>query len=153
MLDRIKKHLADFSAGKWDDYKAGLANDAVYEEVGGARAEGADKYMEAVQRWKRAFPDTTANVVNVVGSGDNWACEIEWEGTHRGAFEGPFGTIPATNKKGRIRSVLLYTLKGDKIASARHYVDVISLLRQLGIAPGLGAQPGAMPEAATQPRH
>ena len=136
MLDLIKKHLADYSASKWTDYKALLADDVTYDEIATRqRVKGAAEYVKAVQRWKSAFPDLKATVTSGFVSGDKVVVEVAWEGTHNGPFEGPFGAIPATNKRGQVNAVLLFTIKNRKIIENRHYFDLLTVLMQIGVAP------------------
>jgi len=157
MIDIIKKHLADLTAAKWDDYKSALANNATYEEMAtGTRVRGADEYVKAIQKWKRAFPDMRANNVSAKVSGDTVIVELQWEGTHTGSFDGPFGTIAPTNKHGTLKAVVVFRLEKDKIVEARHYFDMLTMLTQLGIAPMAGAgmqQPGAGATATPPTRH
>ena len=149
----IKKHLSDFSASKWDEFKAQLAPDVVYEEVGThVRTKGPDDYVKAVQRWKRAFPDLTAHFVRTYSSGDSVIAEVEWEGTHGGPLEGPFGTIAATNKRGMTKAVMVVRLKGDLVVEAHHYFDVLTVLANIGIAP-FAAAPAAKSEVASKRPH
>ncbi|MBS1122541.1 MAG: putative ester cyclase [Deltaproteobacteria bacterium] len=152
MLDKVKKHLEFLAAGDWKEYRAALADNAIYEEVPTRqRVEGADQYVSLIQRWKKAFPDLRATVLGGIEAGDTAMVELEWEGTHRGSLEAPFGTIAATNKAGRIRGVLVVKFQNDKMIESRHYFDLYSLMSQLGIAPGLGAVPQARPVEA--PKH
>ena len=151
MLDLLKKHLANFSAAKWDDYKAALANDVTYEEAATQlRAKGPDEYVKLVQRWKRAFPDLKANVIRGFESGDKVVAELEWEGTHSGPLDGPFGTIQATNKRGRVKGVIIATIKNGKIASEHHYFDLLTVLNQIGVAPMAGAKAPAAEKPAVR---
>jgi steroid delta-isomerase-like uncharacterized protein len=147
----INKHLDDLAAGRWDDYKAAFTNDVIYEELATrTRVQGADEYVNVVKRWKRAFPDLKATLLSSFQGGDRAVAEIEWEGTQSGPLEGPFGTIQATNKKGRVRAVIVMTMKGDKIAESHHYFDLLTVLAQTGALPALGAM--QQPTAAATPR-
>ncbi len=150
----IKKHLDDLSAGRWDDYKAAFANDVIYEELATrTRIQGADEYVAAVQRWKRAFPDLKATLLSSFQAGDKMIAELEWEGTQSGPLDTPFGTIQPTNKKGRVRAVLVVTMKGEKIAESHHYFDLLTVLAQTGAMPGLGAMAQPAAAAAPPPKH
>jgi predicted ester cyclase len=156
MLELMKKHLAQLSDQKWDDYKAGLDPAASYEEVATRqRAEGVEEYVKAVQRWWRAFSDLKVTLINGFDSGDMVVAEVEWEGTHNGPLETPFGTIQATNKRGRSRAVIIARIKNDKIVETRHYFDLLTVLEQMGAVPmiGAGAQPAAQPAGAPSRRH
>lgn len=155
LLDNIKKHLDAYSAANWDDYKASLADDTIYEEPSTRLlVQGADEVIKTVQRWKRAFPDLTAKVLGGFESGDKVVAEVEWEGTHTGPLDGPFGTMQATNKKGRVRGVLVLTMKDGKISENRHYFDLMTILTQIGAIPALGApQPSEKVGEAASPKH
>jgi predicted ester cyclase len=150
----IRKHLADLSASKWTDYKANIASDAAYEEVAThQRVKGADESIKVIQRWKRAFPDLKATVLNTFTAGDKVLAEVEWEGTQTGPLEGPAGTIAPTNKRGVIKAAIVCTVKNDKVVEFHHYFDLLTLLSNLGIAPfaGVPAQ-AAKATAAPAPR-
>ena len=153
MLDLIKKHLADYSASKWTDYKAALAADVTYEEMSTRQpVKGPEEYVKSVQRWKTAFPDLKATVTSGAVSGDKVFVEVEWDGTHTGPFAGPFGTIPATNKRGQVKAALLFTVKNGKIIESKHYFDLLTVLIQLGIAPMAAvSQPPAKTGGASAP--
>ena len=102
MIDLINKHLADFNASNWTEWKAALAPDVVYEEVPTRiKVKGPDEAVKSVQRWKKAFPDSTGTMLDAIESedGSELAVEVEWRGTHTAVLEGPMGTIPPTNKK------------------------------------------------------
>lgn len=155
MLDMIKKHLAHFEVGNWDAYKADLDPNVVYDEPATMqRATGPEEFLKAIQRWKRAFPDLKGTVVTGFVSGDQVVAEVAWEGTHTGILEGPLGTIPPTNKRGTLRSAMILTLKNGKIAEERHYFDLLTILRQLGVVPLAGVTaPGVSPTAAPPRPH
>jgi len=148
MIDIIEKHLAALVAGNWSEYRAGLADNAVYVEMStGVRGNGADEYVKAVERWKRAFPDLTATILDAVTSGNKVVVELRWEGTHTGPLEGPFATIPPTNKRGGVNASMNVRIENGKIVETHHYFDILSVLSQLGIAPTPTARP-AMGAAA-----
>lgn len=155
MLELLKEHLAQFAAGDWDNYKAALAPNAVYEETATMqKANGPEAIVEHMKRWKRAFPDSEAKFINGFESGDQLIAEIEWNGTHSGPLEGPFGTIQATNKRGTLRAVIVAEVKDKKVASVRHYFDLLTLLTQMGVTPFAGApQPSAKPAQVPPTRH
>lgn len=155
MQDIIRKHLADLAAGDWASYRANLAGNAVYKELAtGTSIQGADDYVKAVQRWRKAFPDLTAHIIESFGSENHAVVEVRWEGTHNGVLEGPFGTFAATRKRGSLEAVMVFTLEGGKIAKVHHYFDLMKLLVQLGISTGIpvSAAPKSAPAGAT-PRH
>lgn len=141
MEEMFRKHLAAYAESNFDAYKADLAEDCVYEEIAtGKRVTGIDSYLEAIKRWKIAFPDLKASIKKVFESGDTLVAEVEWTGTHKGPLETPFGALPATNKVARVGAVLISKQKDGKIVEARHYFDQLTLLNQIGL-PAFGARP------------
>ena len=141
MIDIIEKHLQDLAADNWDAYKAAFASNVTYVEMStGVRANGPDEYVKTVQRWKRAFPDLHATILDAVASGNKLVVELRWDGTHEGPLEGPFGAIPPTNKAGFINASMNVRIENGKIVEVHHYFDMLSLLSQLGIAPMPSAQ-------------
>lgn len=151
MMDLIKEHLANYSAGNWEPYKAALASDVSYEEIAtGRRAKGPDAYIELVKRWKTAFPDLAAKLVGGLVQDDRAFVEVEWTGTQSGPLETPFGIIQPTNKSGSVRAVLAIKFKDGKIVENRHYFDVLTVLMQSGFAP-FAATPQPAAKAAQVP--
>lgn len=146
MKDVIQGCLNAFTAGDWKQYKTYLTDDAVYEEEATARrAQGGDAIVKAIEPWKRAFPDIGVTIKEAIGSGDALVIEIEWRGTQLGPLISPFGTIPPTKKFGKTSAVQLVRFDGDKIREMRHYFDMLSLLRQIGVAPEIGAAASSHP--------
>ncbi len=143
MLEIIKKHLSAFSSANWGEYRNTLAPDAVYEEVPNLeRVTGIDKFVASAQRWKTAFPDLKATVTRGYSVGERVIVELEWEGTHSGPLDGPFGTLQATHRRGRVNAVVLFTVKHGKIVESRNYFDVLTMLSQLGVSPSLPGTTG-----------
>lgn len=149
MLELMKQHLAAYAISDWDAYKAYFAPDVEYEEVAtGKRVTGIEAYLETIKRWKIAFPDLKATIKRSYEFGDTLIAELEWEGTHRGPLDTPFGIVPATNQHGSLNAVLINTFKDGKVVESRHYFDQMTVLMQVRAAPA--AEP---PRPAAQPYH
>jgi len=134
MIDIIKKHLADFGASKWSDYKAAFSNECVYEEYAtGTRAKGPEAAVQAAQKWKRAFPDARGTLLTSFVSGDTITVEVQWEGTQSGSLESPFGVIAPTNKRVTVHAVEVFKVRDNKITEDHHYFDLLTILTQLGV--------------------
>ena len=146
MRDVLEQHLKAFAAGDWNRYKAALTDAATYEEEAtGRRAQGGDAIVQAVEPWKKAFPDMQVTIKEAIGSGDALVVELEWAGTHQGTLVGPFGTIPATKKFGKLPAVQVARFDDDRIREIRHYFDLLTLLRQMGVGPQIGATAAGRP--------
>ncbi len=139
MADKVqlaKQGTEAFNAGDWVRFKEPLAPNSVYQEIGTQRTvQGPDAIAETAKAWKKAFPDVRGTITKVVESGDTVVLEITYEGTHRGALEGPMGTIAPTFKTIKVPAVQVVTFKGDKIAETREYFDLMTLLGQIGAVP------------------
>jgi steroid delta-isomerase-like uncharacterized protein len=131
--------LEAFNDTNWPRIREALAPDVVYEETGtGRRLEGTEAYMAALEGWKRAIPDARCTIRQSIASDDTAVFELVWEGTHSGPLESPGGTIPASGKRIRVLAALASTVRGDKVTSVRHYLDVFALLQQIGAIPAPG---------------
>ena len=59
-------------------------------------------------------------------------------GTHTGGLRTPTGqVIPPTGKKGLVPSSTTYQFKGGKVAQSWVHWDMVTLLAQLGLMPGM----------------
>jgi steroid delta-isomerase-like uncharacterized protein len=132
------------NAKDWKRYRAGLSDDATYEEEATHRqASGADEVIKSIKAWVDAFPDLKGTEVSAYASGDTVIMELVWEGTHRGPLFGPMASIPPSGKKGKVSAVQKFRFEGDKVAEMRHYFDLLTVLQQIGVSPGVAAQPPA----------
>jgi steroid delta-isomerase-like uncharacterized protein len=132
-----------FNATDWQGFKALLAPDSIYNELGTQRRiQGADQIIQLWQGWKQAMPDVKGTVTNAFASGDTVALEITWEGTHTGPLEGPGGTIPASGRRQVTPSAFIFTFQADKIKESRNYFDIMTLLQQIGAMPPPGQAGG-----------
>jgi len=85
-----------------------------------------------------AFPDLHFSLKHKIADGDNVAVTWTATGTHNGPMLTPTGaTIPPTGKKGVVVGCTTYVFKGDKVATSSNYLDMVSLLTQLGLMPGM----------------
>ena len=136
-LIRIARENIDaFNAADWQRFRAPLAPDSVYNELGTQRRiQGPDQIVETLKGWKQAMPDAKGTVTNAFASGNTVALEITWEGTHTGPLVGPGGTIPASGKRQVTPAAWLLTFEGDKIKESHHYFDMMTLRQQIGAAP------------------
>jgi steroid delta-isomerase-like uncharacterized protein len=136
VIQVVKEQLAAFNERDWDRYLALHTERVIFqEEPTLQRFEGRQAMLGLAKRWITAFPDLRGTVKDVFASGRKATLELVWEGTHQGLLEGPFGTLPATGKRGQVVAVQVLELDGDRIAEVHHYFDLLSVLLQLGLAP------------------
>lgn len=142
MEELFKRHLAAFDASDYDAYKADLAPSFEYEEVATGRRGKGDEFIALLGQWKAAFPDLKTELKSYYEAGDVIVAEVEWSGTHKGALDAGFGTVPASNKPVRERGALIYKVKDGKFVSERSYFDLLGLVKQIGAGATIGAPMG-----------
>ena len=131
-----RKQVDAFNSGDWEQMRALLASDSLYDELGTQRKiEGPEKIVELFKGWKTAFPDAVGTVTSAVASGNKAALEVTWKGTHTGPLETAEGTIPASGKRQETPAAFFLSFEGDKIKESRHYFDSMTLLKQIGAPP------------------
>ncbi|GLY70052.1 ester cyclase [Amycolatopsis taiwanensis] len=74
-----------------------------------------------------AFPDQRHQMIELRHSDDAVICEFYLLGTHLG----PFGAIPATGSKFKVRMTAFFIFEGETLICERVYFDVLTMLKQL----------------------
>jgi steroid delta-isomerase-like uncharacterized protein len=136
-LTQASADLIDaFNEADWERFRGVLSPDTVYTETGtGRRVEGAEAYVTLCQGWKVALPDVRGTIRGAIATEDQVAQEILWEGTHTGPMETPGGTLPPSGAQISVEASLWIRFDGDKAREVHHYLDVLSLLQQIGAIP------------------
>lgn len=94
--------------------------------------EGTGKIKEAEAKYRRAFPDYTMNILQVIEDEDRVTHYWEIRGTHEGEFNG----IPPTNKEITYQGMAIHRIEDGRIAESWWMTDRLQLLRDLGVVPG-----------------
>jgi steroid delta-isomerase-like uncharacterized protein len=135
MIDAAKASILAYNDKNWDNVRASLSPDALYDEVSTQRKlQGIDQVVDCWQGWARALPDSQATIHGAIASGNTVCIEMTWRGTHSGPLEMPTGSIAATNRSIDVRSCQVFEMSGNRAQTIRHYFDMATLLRQLGVA-------------------
>jgi steroid delta-isomerase-like uncharacterized protein len=103
----------------------------------GAVYDGHDGVMELLNQNITGFPDFSAEMVTIGHGEDAVYLETVFRGTHLGTWNG----IPATGKKVDLPMMLVFLFEGDRMVCERTYFDLLTALRQLGVAPDPTAPP------------
>ena len=136
-LQGVKDGFEAFNAHDWDRFFEAYAESIVVHSPDLPEPlKGLAAFREQIQTFDTAFPDSHFEEVRTFGQGD-WVCaETIFTGTHKGPLPGPGGeTIPATNKQVRNRAVFVFKIEGAKVTEQRGYLDQLTYLAQLGLAP------------------
>lgn len=129
LLDRF---VDLFNAGREEEFERDYAPGGVAEEIGTNRRLTPREATESARQWRQAFPDARGTITSKIVEGNKGAAEIVWRGTNRGSLMGHSPTGKAVS----VRAVVTIETTGEKITRSCHYIDVASMMAQLGIAAG-----------------
>jgi steroid delta-isomerase-like uncharacterized protein len=136
LIDIARELIDSFNAADSQRFKKHILTDALYDEIGTQRKiQGADKWVQTWEQWRRALPDVKGTVTNAIASGNTVVLEIRWEGTQTGSLELPISSIPASGKHTMTRASMIFGFDDDKVKECRHYFDMLALLQQIGALP------------------
>lgn len=111
------------------------ASDAAWTSVpAGMTFRGPAGYKQFLDVWLTAFPDARVEVESISAGDDFAVAEFRGVATHTGPLRTPSGEIPGTGKTIDLPFCEVYRLAGGRITSCRLYFDVMTLLRQIGVA-------------------
>lgn len=96
------------------------------------QATGTQAINEVYATLHRAFPDLHIKVEDLIAEGDKLVSRQTVTGTHLGAYLG----LPPTGKPVTYNEIFVFRFTEGRIAEAWGVVDVLSLLKQLGMSPG-----------------
>ena len=96
---------------------------------------GSDEVLAYVQGWKTGFPDLVGKCENRIDAGDVLVEECSWTSTNTGNLVAPDGsTIPPTGKSVNLKNVLIWEFQDGKVKPVKNYLDMMTMLSQLGLA-------------------
>jgi steroid delta-isomerase-like uncharacterized protein len=95
--------------------------------------QGLEEAKQFVSMYKTAFPDLSATVEDVIAEGDQVVTRYTVRGTHQGEIE-EFG--PPTGRQVEIKGITIHRIEDGKIVEEWERYDNLSVLQQLGLAPG-----------------
>jgi steroid delta-isomerase-like uncharacterized protein len=134
VVDLAKEQILAYNEKNWDKVRAVAAKDLVYDEIAThRRVKGLDDVLETWKGWAAALPDSKATFVSENGNGNTATIEVKWTGTHRGTLKMPGREIPPTGKTVELQACQVVEVAGDKVKSVRHYFDMGTLLKQIGV--------------------
>ena len=135
LIDTARATVTNYNDRNWAKVKTGITADFVYDEIAtGRKVTGADQTLEIWKAWAQAFPDSKGTIQNARATGDGTVVlELTWKGTHKGPLQTPAGPIAPTGKAIDIRACAVLEIAGERARAERHYFDMATLLRQLGV--------------------
>jgi steroid delta-isomerase-like uncharacterized protein len=136
LIDAAKASLVAYGEKNWNEVRARLAENVLYDEVGTQRTiRGIDDVIAAWKGWSTALPDSKATIHDAFASGNTVVVECTWRGTHTGTLELPSGPVAATNRSIDVRACQVHEMADGRSQTIRHYFDMVTFLAQLGLMP------------------
>lgn len=126
----LEEHFESEVDHDWDKCLATFKDVPRYEIVPtGQVHEGAEAVVAYHKAQRGAFPDQRhENVRMHFGDDDTVVAEFDLLGTNTGEFMG----MAPTGRDFRVPVVAVFAFEGDRIVNERVYLDLASLLRQIG---------------------
>src|SRR3954451_18367145 len=130
----VREHMESENTHDFDVTLKTFAAHPRYEIVPtGEVYDGADEVDRYYQETRAAFPDQRNELIALHHADDAVVAEFWLRGTHRGELRG----IPPTGKEFTCRCAAFFMFENEHLICERVYFDAITILTQLGVAPGL----------------
>ena len=125
-----------FNARDLDRAVAHATEDAEYLTVAtGETFHGPEGYKAYMQNWIDAFSDASTEVTAIHAGDDFTVVEFTGRGTHDGTLKSPAGDVPATGRTVENRFCEVFSIEDGKISRSRTYLDMATMMSQLGLMP------------------
>lgn len=129
-MDVLQAHFQSEVDHDWAACLATFNGHPRYEIVPTGQVHDGDEAVLAYHRAQRqAFPDQRhENARFHCADDDTVIAEFDLLGTNTGEFLG----LPPTGRSFRVPTIAVFFFEGDRITNERVYLDVLSLLTQIG---------------------
>jgi steroid delta-isomerase-like uncharacterized protein len=134
IVELAKQSITAYNDKDWDTVKEISAANVTYDEIATNRkVQGINDVLAAWKGWATAFPDSKGTIHNTFTSGNTVVLELTWRGTHTGSLKMPHKEIAPTGKTLNLRACEIMDVNNEKVQAVRHYFDLATLLKQLGV--------------------
>ena len=127
--DIAKDYLEAWNKRDYDRMRGLMHRDYTYTGGDGQEQKGPEAGLAVSQMFGRAFPDGRIDVVNIKEFGDTVLVEFIGRGTHRGDLMG----IAPTGRSVTIPVCEVLELRDGKIYREREYMDMVTIMVQVGV--------------------
>lgn len=125
-----------FNARELDRALAHAAEDGEWIVVPtGETFHGPEGYRQYMMGLIYAFSDASTEITDVNAGEDFAVVEFVGRGTHDGTLRSPAGEVPPTGRSTEIRFCEVLRLENGKISRSRTYLDLATMMTQLGVMP------------------
>ncbi len=118
-----------------DEFYDRVAPDLVFTRPPFPPVVGLEANRKDDEAMALAFSDQKMHIEEIIACGDSIALRYTWEGLHTGVS--PTLGIPPTGKHVKALGCVVYHLQEGKMAEIVDYLDLLSLLQQVGVIPAM----------------
>lgn len=126
----VQQHIQAEQRGDWDAALAAFHRPRYEIVATGDTYEGPDAVTTLYGETARAFPELSFDLGAVHHARDAVLCEVLFRGAQRGSWRG----LPATGRLVQYRMLNVFVFDDDRLVCERMYFDLLTPLRQLGVA-------------------
>jgi len=124
-----RQYAAFWNTGNPEYAKAALSADFIDRTLPQGRPQGPSGPLAASKAFRESVPDLSAEVDDLVVSGDRVSVRLHF----RGHFNGKFGAIQGQGQAIDFQAFDLYRVEHGRIAENWHLEDNLTLMQQLGV--------------------
>lgn len=126
----LREHVKAESTHNMEELLRGMTRDC-FNDVAAVPKPfvGPQKVAERYRKHWEGFPDFKVRVKRFLAADDKTiVTENEWSGTHRGTYLG----LRPTGKRVRVRALVVWHFRGDKLWGETVFFDLGSIQKQIG---------------------
>jgi len=118
-----------------DEFYANAIADLVFTRPPFPPVVGLEANRKDDEAMANAFSNQKVHIEEIISCEDTTVLRYTWEGDHTGVS--PNLSIPPTGKHVEVRGCMVFHLQEDKMTDIVDYLDLLSLLTQVGVIPAM----------------
>ena len=127
---KLVQQFIDLAWNKRDVSALGeLMHDDITYMAPRVNLQGKDNYLQLIEGYMSVFTESQFRIIDLVEEKDKVLLYAEFTGVH----SGPYGDIPATNKKVSFQLMSIVRIRDGKIVSEHELFDEYGFLLGLGM--------------------
>jgi steroid delta-isomerase-like uncharacterized protein len=135
-MEIIRQAHANLAAGDFEAFKSVISSNYVRHcqamPPGLQELHGTKEFFGFLEDWRKAVPNYTDTLSNMIADGDR----VAYISTMTGTQTGPLPGIPATGKTFTVVNIIMQRLEDGKVVETWVSWDNVAFLTQLGLMPG-----------------
>ncbi len=126
-----RDYLESWNRRDWEAFRRVLDDQYTYTGGDGQLQRGPEAGVAVGRMFATAFPQGRIDIRQVHAAGDTAIVEFTGRGKHDGDLMG----IAPTGREMNINVCTVLTIRDDKIVAEREYMDMLTMMQQLGVTP------------------